>query len=154
MSAVLERSVQGYGASGACSFVTMRVNRQMVGIPVIVVQDVLKRMTVARVPLAPREVAGVINLRGRIVTVLDMRRRLALPPAAEGAECMHCVVEHQDELFSLMVDSIGDVLNLPASRIDRSPPNLEEHWRSVAAGVCRLDGELLVVLDVQALLTI
>ncbi len=135
-------------------FVSMRVGGQLIGISVLVVQDVLRRLQMARVPLAPREVAGVINLRGRIITVIDMRQRLNLGGLEEGAECMHCVVEHKDELFSLMVDSVGDVLNIPLSRIDKSPANLEEQWKQVAAGVYKLDGELLVVLDVQALLTI
>lgn len=142
----LDADVQG--------FVTMRVAGQMVGISVLVVQDVLRKLEMARVPLAQKEIAGIINLRGRIITVIDMRRRLGLAVAEEGAGCMHCVVEHREEMFSLMVDSVGDVLNIPLSRIDKSPANLEEQWKQVAAGVCRLDGELLVVLDVQALLTI
>lgn len=135
-------------------FVTMRVGNQMIGISVLVVQDVLRKLAMARVPLAPTEVAGVINLRGRIITVIDMRRRLGLSEAPPEVESMHCVVEHKDELFSLFVDSVGDVLNIPLSRIDKSPANLEERWKTVSAGVCQLDGELLVILDVQALLTI
>jgi len=135
-------------------FVTMRVGEQFIGISVLVVQDVLRKLEMARVPLAPSEVAGVINLRGRIITVIGMRQRLHLPPMEPEAECMHCVVEHKEEMFSLMVDSVGDVLNIPLSRIDKSPANLEERWKQVAAGVYKLDGELLVILDVQALLTI
>lgn len=135
-------------------FVTMRVSGQLIGISVLVVQDVLRKLQMARVPLAPKEVAGIINLRGRIITVIDMRQRLGIAAAQEEASCMHCVVEHREEMFSLMVDHVGDVLNIPLSRIDKSPANLGEQWKQVSAGVCRLDGELLVILDVQALLTI
>ncbi len=134
-------------------FVTMRVGGQLIGISVLVVQDVLRNLEIARVPLAPYEVAGLINLRGRIVTVIDMRRRLSLD-GYEDEQCMHCVVEYKDELFSLKVDSVGEVLNIPLQRIDKSPANMENTWRDVSAGVCQLDGELLVILDVQALLTI
>ncbi len=153
LQAVLSR---GLGAidGDVQGFVTMRVNGQLIGISVLVVQDVLRRLAMAKVPLAPREVAGIINLRGRIITVIDMRARLRLPEAQKDDPCMHCVVEHKEELFSLMVDSVGDVLNIPLSRIDKSPANLEEQWKQVAAGVYKLDGELLVILDVQALLTI
>lgn len=135
-------------------FVTMYVGEQMIGISVLVVQDVLRKMEMARVPLAPQEIAGIINLRGRIITVIDMRRRLQLEATDENADCMHCVVEHKEELFSLKVDSVGEVLNIPLTRIDKPPANLEEQWKAVSAGVCQLDGELLVILDVQALLTI
>lgn len=135
-------------------FVTLRIAGQMIGISVLAVQDVLRRMAIARVPLSPSEIAGVINLRGRIITVIDMHRRLGLTPASEMQECMHCVVEHRDEMFSLMVDSVGDVLNIPINKIDKSPSNLEGRWKDVSAGVCQLEGELLVILDIQALLTI
>lgn len=134
-------------------FVTMRVDRQLLGISVLRVQDVLRRMEVARVPLAPVEVAGLMNLRGRIVTVIDVRRRLGLPPFEEEFSPMHAVVEFENEHFSLMVDSVGEVMNIPVKTVERTPANLESRWREVAAGVCRLDKELLVILDIQSLLT-
>ncbi len=134
-------------------FVTMRVCNQLIGISVLVVQDVLRKVEIAHVPLAPHEVAGSMNLRGRIVTVIDMRARLGLEAASPNEKTMHAVVEYRDELYSLMVDSVGDVLNLPVNHIEKSPANLAGNWKDVAAGVYRLEKELLVILDVQALLT-
>ncbi len=136
------------------SYVTVRVGGQLIGISVLTVQDVMRQLGIAKVPLSPREIAGLLNLRGRIVTVIDMRVRLNLPAhKLDDKSVMHVVVEYHDELFSLMVDSIGDVLNLPASKIEKVPANLEAHWRDVALGVSRLSGELLIILDVQSLLT-
>ena len=134
-------------------FVSMRVDKQLIGISVLMVRDVLRKVNVTNVPLSQPEVAGSMNLRGRIVTVIDMRQRLGLPPREEGQKTMHAVVEHQDELFSLMVDGVGDVLNLPINKVEKAPANLDHQWSGVAAGVCRLEDELLVILDVQALLT-
>jgi purine-binding chemotaxis protein CheW len=137
----------------AQSFVTMRVSGQLFGASVMVVQDVLRAQTIAPVPLAPREVSGSLNLRGRIVTVVDMRARLGLDPFPDPHSVMHIVVEYQDELYSLMVDAVGDVLNLPMIQIEKAPANLEPLWKDVAGGICRLDSELLVLLDIQSILT-
>ena len=134
--------------------VTMRVMGQLFGIPVERVQDVLRTHKVARIPLAPAEVAGAINLRGRIVTVIDIRKCLHLAPIVEGTSSMFVVVEQQGELYSLMVDSVGEVMNVPVSQIENSPVNLQGSWRDVADGVCRLQQELLVILNINALLSL
>lgn len=136
-------------------YIVMRVGGEWIGIPVLLVRDVLRGgVPIAEVALAPPEIAGLMNLRGRIVTVLDMRVRLGLPPAPPGAPRIHAVVEHKGEPYSLMVDAVGEVLNLPAQRIEPAPANLDQGWRAVAAGVSRLGKELLIILDVQALLTL
>ena len=134
-------------------FVTVRLCGQLIGISVLAVQDVLRSQTVARIPLAPTEIAGALNLRGRIVTVVDMRVRLGLPQRNENDPVMYLVVEHGEELFSLCVDAVGDVLNLPVRQIEKSPANINRNWRELVSGVCKLEKELLVILDVQALLT-
>ncbi len=155
MSNALQAKPKGSSVSvgqNTQGFVTMRVGNQLVGIAVLLVRDVLRHMQIAPVPLSQREVAGLMNLRGRIVTVIDMRKRLNLPPRVEGDGEMHAVVEYKDEAYSLQVDSVGDVVNLPVSRIERTPANLDGCWKEVAAGVFQLEEELLVVLDVQALL--
>lgn len=133
--------------------VTMRVAGQLFGIPVSSVRDVLKEQKVARVPLAPPEIKGSINLRGRIVTVIDLRRRLNLAGDIDGQH-MFVVVEHDGEYYSLMVDSVGEVLTIQASQIEKNPGNLAPNWRDVATGVHRLEGELLVIIGVEALLTL
>jgi purine-binding chemotaxis protein CheW len=134
------------------SFVTMRVNGQLFGASVMVVQDVVRAHKIAHIPLAPSVVEGSLNLRGRIVTVINMYTRLGLPLADPAQKQMHVVIEYKDELFSLMVDAVGDVLSLPVDEIDKVPVNLHTSWRDIAAGVYRLDGELLVLFDISALL--
>ncbi len=134
-------------------FVTLYVNKQKFGIPVLQVQDILVPERIARIPLAPREVAGAINLRGRIVTVIDMRERLGLPAFAPEAKRMCATVEYGVDLYSLLVDAVGEVLSLSADAIESNPTNLSPHWREVSAGVIRLERELVVVLDIDRLLS-
>jgi len=133
-------------------FVTMEVDKQLFGIPVLAVQDVLRPQRITRIPLATPEIMGSINLRGRIVTVISMRRRLGLPALKNAAEdCMHVVVDHKEEQYSLVVDSVGEVLNLPLSDFEQTPPNLAENWHNVSLGVYRLENRLMVVLDIENL---
>jgi purine-binding chemotaxis protein CheW len=138
--------------SGQQDFVSMTIAGQLFGIPVLKVQDVLGPQRLTRVPLAPPEVAGSLNLRGRIVTAIDLRPRLGLPPRDSGAASMSVVVERQGELYSLIVDSVGEVLSLDAAAYERDLPTLDPRWREFADGIYRLSGSLLVVLDVSHLL--
>ncbi len=133
-------------------FVTLTVEGQLFGIPVLSVQDVLAKQTIANVPLAHPVVAGLINLRGRIVTAIDLRRRMGLEDRAEDAESMNVVVEHGKELYSLIIDAIGDVLTVPADKFERNLATLDPLWRSFADGIYRLDDRLLVILDIGRLL--
>jgi purine-binding chemotaxis protein CheW len=135
-------------------FVTMRIDRQLFGISVRHVRDVLRGQSITRIPLSPPEVAGSLNLRGRIVTVMDVRRRLRLPAQESDAKHMFVVVEHKGELYSLMVDSVGDVLTASPAAIEKVPANLNGAWKEVASGIYKMSGELLVIVDVQTLLTL
>ena len=135
-------------------FVTVTIADQIFGIPVLSVRDVLGPQKITRVPLAKPEVAGALNLRGRIVTAIDVRRRLNLPARPKEMTGMSVVVEHRGEPYSLMIDAVGEVLSLPADAFERSPPTLNPRWRDVSIGIYRLDGRLLVVLDVERLLQI
>ncbi len=134
-------------------FVTMTVAGQTFGIPVLQVHDVLSAQRITRIPLAPPEVAGSLNLRGRIVTAVNVRTRLGLPVLAKGEKSMSIVVEYHNEHFSLMVDSVGEVLSLKNADFERNPPTLDERWRAVSQGIYRLSGQLLIVLDVASLLS-
>ena len=135
-------------------YVTMTIADQLFGIPVLTVQDVLGPQKITRVPLSPPEVAGSLNLRGRVVTAVNMRRRLSLPPQADESDNMSIVVEHGGELYSLIIDEVGEVLSLNNSILERNPGTLDPRWREIAAGVYRLDKELMVVLDVNRVLDI
>ena len=133
-------------------FVTFTIAEQLFGIPVLLVQDVLASYQITRIPLAPPEITGSLNLRGRVVTAIDVRIRLGMKPRAKGADSMSIVAESEGELYSLMVDSVGEVLPLSVSNYERNPPTMDAKLRSFSDGIYRLDHGLLVVLDVNRLL--
>jgi purine-binding chemotaxis protein CheW len=134
-------------------YVTAVLDGQLFGIPVLSVQDVLGPQDLANIPLAPPEVAGSLNLRGRIVTAIDLRKRLGMEPA-DREKSMSIVVDHHGELYSLLIDEVGEVLRVPLQNYERNPPTLDPRWRDVSQGIFRLDGRLLVILQVQRLLDI
>jgi purine-binding chemotaxis protein CheW len=134
-------------------FLTLTVAGQLCGVPVLSVRDVLGAQAITRIPLAPHEVAGSLNLRGRIVTAIDLRRRLGLPPRA-GTGAMSVVVERDGELYSLLADAVGEVLPLPSGDRAPNPPTLDPLWREVSRGVHRLGEQLLILLDVEQVLAI
>lgn len=140
--------------SAAGLFVTMTIAEQLFGVPVLSVHDVLGPQKITRIPLAPAEVAGALNLRGRIVTAIDVRTRLGLEPRPADQKGMSIVVEHGGEHYSLMVDSVGEVLSLPPEAFERNLSTLDPRWREVSAGIYRLEGQLLVVLEVDRVLNI
>ena len=134
-------------------YVTFYIEDQMFGIPVLHVQDILTPESIAAIPLAPPEVTGSINLRGRIVTVIDVRVRLGLAPKDKtSTENMGVTVEHGHDLYTLLVDRIGDVMGLANDLFERNPSTLDPVWREFSSGVYRLDGNLMVVLDIDRLL--
>lgn len=133
-------------------FVTFMIGEQMFGVPILSVQDILKPEKIANIPLAPPEVRGSINLRGRIVTVIDVRVRLGLPPQEDVSESMGVTVELHHDLYTLLVDDIGDVISLSAEFYEKSPTTLDPKWRDFSSGVYRLKDRLMVVLDVERLL--
>lgn len=134
-------------------FVTVRLSGQLLGIPVLAVQDVLSPQQITRIPLAPPWVAGVLNLRGRIVTAIDLRHRLGLPDRRDEGKDMSVVVENRGEPYSLQIDSIGDVLDLSNETMEKNPVTLDQRWREVSRGIYRLESELLAILDVEKLLS-
>jgi len=133
-------------------FVTMLIADQWFGIPVLGVQEVLGPQNIARVPLAPSEVAGSLNLRGRIATAIELRKKLSLPSREEGQSEMSIVVDRKGELYSLVIDSVGEVLTASPAQYERNPPTLEHAVREISQGIYRLEDKLLVVLDVDRLL--
>ena len=132
-------------------FVTFYIAGQLFGVPVLTVQDILNVQQITPIPLAPPEIAGSLNLRGRIVTAIDVRKRLGLAER-EQEESMSIVVGHDNDLYSLMVDSVGEVLAVNSFSFEKNPPTLDQRFRDYSAGIYRLDGTLLVVLDVNRFL--
>jgi purine-binding chemotaxis protein CheW len=138
-------------ASDKTEFVTVTVGGQLFGLPIARVQDVFVLSQLTRVPLAPDDIAGIVSLRGRIVTAIDMRNRLGLgknqqkSPMAVGIDC-------DGESYGLVIDSVGEVMKLGADSAEPVPVNLDDRLKHVASGIHRLETELLVVLDVDRLL--
>jgi purine-binding chemotaxis protein CheW len=135
-------------------YVTATVGEQLFGLPIARAQDVFVVDRLTRVPLAAPEIAGVLNLRGRIVTAIDLRRRLGLARPAEDRKRMAIGIEHRGESYGLLIDAIGEVMKLASAERADNPINLEPRLARVSAGVHRLDDRLLVVLDVDRVLDI
>jgi len=134
------------------TYLSFRLGDQLFGLPLLSVQDVLDPRPLTRIPLAPPEVAGALNVRGRIITAIDVRSRLGLGPRPDESRYISIVVEHEDELYNLIVDAVGDVLELPASQYEANPPTLDAAWREFANGIFRLEDGLMLVVDVSRLL--
>ncbi len=132
------------------AYITFRLGEQLLGLPAARVQEVVAGERIFAVPLAPEEVAGFLNLRGQIVTAVDLRAALGLE-AAELEETMHVVVRDDEELFALVVDRVGDVLEVRADEVEPAPTTLDAAWKRCCSGVVRMDAELLVLLELDPL---
>lgn len=136
----------------ANGLVTVAVAGRFFGVPLARVNHVFVPDRVSPVPLAPPEVAGLLNLRGRIVTALDLRKRLGLPLRVPGAPMVALGVEMNGELYGLIADEAGEAIWTSPSDIEPAPANLDARWARLCAGVCRLDSGILTVLDVDRVL--
>jgi purine-binding chemotaxis protein CheW len=138
------------GRDGATQqFATFLLDDLYFGIEVLSVQEVIRYQDMTRVPLASHVIEGLINLRGQIVTAIDLRRRLGLPDRRDDARPMNVVVRTADGIVSLLVDEIGDVLEVPRADFEQPPHTISDAMRALVAGVYKLDGRLLLVLDVE-----
>lgn len=160
MSTELSRNESdGPGFEDSLDYVTVFIGEQLLGLPIGRVQDVFIATRMTPVPLAPREIVGLLNLRGRIVTAISMRQRMGQPsgPAlTSGGDCELVAVgiDQGGEAFALIVDKVGEVMRLERSTFEPVPIHLDRSWASLAKGVHRLENRLLVVLDVDAILRI
>lgn len=134
----------------AADYVTVMLGGQEFGIPIFAVYDILNEQRMTPVALASEEIAGVMNIRGRIVTAIDVRRRLGLP-REKGARCMNVVVHHKGEPYALVVDAVGEVRPVGGDSFERNPPNLNPAWAELCEGVHRLKGGLLLIMNVDQL---
>jgi purine-binding chemotaxis protein CheW len=130
-------------------YVTAMIGGQLFGLPISRVQDVFMPERLTRVPLSPTEIAGVLNLRGRIVTAIDMHCRLGLGKRPTDRSVMAVGIEFHGESYGLIIDSVGEVLKLAENSSEPVPVNLDPHLARVSSGVYRLEKQLLVVLDVD-----
>lgn len=133
-------------------YITLWIGGQLFGASVARIHDVFAPTSITPVPLGPKEVAGLLNLRGRIVTAIDSRSRLGLPPRDKDASIMAIGVEKGAESFGLIIDEVGEVMTLQDADREDTPANLEPVWAQIASGVYRLEDRLLVVIDIDKIL--
>ncbi len=130
-------------------FCTFFLDGHVFGTPVPKVQEVIQYQEMTRVPLAPDVISGMINLRGQIVAAIDLRRRLGLPNRPTGQLPINVVVRTNDGAVSLLVDEIGDVIEVEESTLESPPETLQGFAREVVKGVYKLSGRLLLALDID-----
>jgi purine-binding chemotaxis protein CheW len=139
--------------ANAFDYVTVMLADQMFGLPIRRVHDVFLTNNITTVPLAPPQIVGLLNLRGRVVTAISLRQRLGMPPAPDSeASQMALGIEDSVEAYALIVDKIGEVLKLDASTLETNPVHLDPAWAQVSSGIHRLEDRILVILDVDAVL--
>jgi purine-binding chemotaxis protein CheW len=135
--------------SESTQYCTFLLDDRYYGVDVQQVQEVIRYQELTRVPLASPVVSGLINLRGRIVTAIDLRRRLGLPDRPAGKLPMNVVVNTGDDAVSLLVDEIGDVIDVPADKFEKPPETLRGAARTLVAGAFKLEGRLMLVLNTR-----
>jgi purine-binding chemotaxis protein CheW len=135
--------------SASQQFCTFFLDGHVFGTPVPKVQEVIQHQDMTKVPLAPDVVSGLINLRGQIVSAIDLRRRLGLPERGLGQLPMNVVVRTSDGAVSLLVDEIGDVIEVDEDTLESPPETLQGFAREVVRGVYKLSGRLLLALDID-----
>jgi purine-binding chemotaxis protein CheW len=128
---------------------TFWLDGDLFGVEVEHVQEVLRSQSITRVPLAPSAVAGLINLRGQVVTAIELRERLGRKPRPEGQEAVVIVVRLHGEAVSLLVDSIADVVDVDVRDFEAPPDTLDGAGRELIRGAYKLSGQLLLALDVN-----
>lgn len=147
-----------YTGTGTRQFCTFMVADLFFGVDVLDVQEVILHDDCTPVPLAPAEVSGLINLRGHIVTAIDLRRRLGMPPAGQlktpNGKPLNIVARVGNGAVSLLVDEIGDVLYLPDDAFEEPPPTLRGPAREIIRGVYKLDKRLMLELDTERAITL
>ncbi len=136
-------------------YVTFSLGDQLFGLPIQDVNEVFSAVQITRVPLAPAAIRGLLNLRGRVVTAICLRTLLGVRAAASSTrdDAMAIGIDHGSDHFALLVDRIGDVIRLPIDGLDPNPIHMSADWQAMSRGVHRLDGQILVVLDLASLIS-
>lgn len=160
MSAVEAQKEDWNETDGAASvktsdnqLLTFYLDQQIFGIPVKYIKDIFKSTEITKVPLAPAEVAGVVNLRGHIVTAIDLRQKLCLAPPKGGLQAtMNIAVDVGEEMYSFIVDKVADVAMFSKKDFEDNPTTLDEKLKELSMGIYKLEGKLLIVLDVKKII--
>ncbi|MBF0549897.1 MAG: chemotaxis protein CheW [Deltaproteobacteria bacterium] len=145
--------VQALAQSDVRELITFYLNGGLFGVDVAQVREVNRLQDITRVPHAPEFVCGVINLRGEIVTVVDLRLILNMPATELSSKTRIVIVTHQDEQIGLLVDEIADVLIINVNDIEPIPPNISAEERQYFSGVCKMESLLTTILNLNGILT-
>ena len=148
-TAVADRS----GATAELQFATFYVGHMLLGVDIRVVQEINRQSEITQVPHAPDYVRGVINLRGDVATIVDLRAILGLPPSETSRQTRNLIVHHQGEAIGLLVDQISDILTLREDEISPPPTNVDGVDGRLMSGVCTLESEIVVLLDIDEVLS-
>jgi len=132
---------------GSRQYATFEVDDQLFGVPVAIVQEVLSFDEYTPVPLAPQAVGGLFNLRGQVIAAVDLRVKLGGPPRDLSGSAMNVIVRQNDESVSLLVDRIGEVVQLDDDSFEPPPDTLHGPTRDLINGAFKLDGRLMLALD-------
>lgn len=136
-------------------YLTAYIGGHIFGLPVPNLRDIFRTQQIAPIPLSPECVLGSINLRGKIVTAIDLRIQFGMEPqVSEKKSSMNVAVEYNGELYSLVVDKVGEVLSLPDGKFDPLPPTLEKKWKAYSTGVYQLNDRLLIRLNIEKVLNV
>lgn len=140
------------GDDEVLQWVTYRLGDETYGINVMQVQEVLRHTEIAPVPGAPDYVLGIINLRGNVVTVIDTRSRFGLPEGEITDNTRIVIIEADEQVLGIMVDSVAEVVYLKSSEIDSAPNVGTEESTKFIQGVSNRDDELLILVDLNRML--
>lgn len=149
----LKDNQESSSSDSVIQWVTFKLEGETYGINVMQVQEVLRYTEIAPVPGAPDYVLGIINLRGNVVTVVDTRKRFSLPPTEITDQTRIVIIESEKQVIGILVDSVAEVVYLKASEIETAPNVGNEETSKFLQGVCNRDNELLILIDLNKLLT-
>lgn len=152
IATISETRTNSQQRSDLVQYVTFKVENQLFGIPALQIEEVISMMPLTKIPLAPSKIAGTLNLRGRIVTAIDIRVLLELPKRNNHKKFMNIVVSNKGDLYSIIVDEVDEVKALHLSNMSSNPASMSEVWQSYSEGVFQIKEELLVILNPNTLL--
>ena len=145
-------AIDRVSATAELQFATFYVSHMLLGVDIRVVQEINRQSEITQVPHAPEYVRGVINLRGEVATVVDLRKILGLPQSNASRQTRNLIVHHQREAIGLLVDRISDILTLREDEIDSPPTNVDGVDGRLMSGVYTLDSDIVVLLDIDEVL--
>jgi purine-binding chemotaxis protein CheW len=150
---MVEKCAIGPDSAEVLQLVTFRLGEEEYSLDILKVQEIIRHMELTRVPRTPEFVDGVINLRGKVIPVLDLRKRFGLAGSERTAETRIIVVDVDHITVGLKVDAVSEVLRLPSDRVDPPPSIVAGAESDYIKGVGKLDGRLIILLDVSRILT-